>query len=319
MEVDQEVRVGESRKTAGDDLRCSTWARMNAVDPVATAGAYRGYLLVEWPLPWPGDAAEVDGLAGAAELASASGFRLQLLAPAARPATGAAATRLRVAVYRWNGSGFAGREETPPARQVAAVVRELLADPGSGSPLDAGATDVLVCGHGSRDRCCGSLGTRLAAEVSESPPGPGDGVRWWRTSHTGGHRFAPTALLLPAGTLWANLDRALLSGVIGETLDPAEAARHYRGCAGVGPREVQAIEREVLALEGWGLLAAARRGEALGGRRFRLIVGTGDSARAFEAEVAVGRELLVPVCGAPVSAARKTEAELVVRGLALVA
>jgi hypothetical protein len=66
----------------------------------------------------------------------------------------------------------------------------------------------------------------------------------WRTSLTGGHRFAPTALLLAEGTLWADLDLDLLVGVSDRSLDVDEAARLYRGCAGLDCLEVQAVERE---------------------------------------------------------------------------
>ena len=48
---------------------------------------------------------------------------------------------------------------------------------------------LLVCTHGGRDRCCGSDGTRLFQALFPPP-----GVRVWRTSHTAGHRFAPTAI-----------------------------------------------------------------------------------------------------------------------------
>ena len=65
------------------------------------------------------------------------------------------------------------------------------------------ADDVLVCGHGSRDRCCGSRDALALTALAQGHP-----VR--RTSHLGGHRFAPTALLLPEGTAWGSLDDALL-------------------------------------------------------------------------------------------------------------
>ena len=58
------------------------------------------------------------------------------------------------------------------------------------------------------DRCCGSLGTALAQELLADPLQLGDDVRVWRTSHTGGHRFAPTALVLPQGTVVGLLRRA---------------------------------------------------------------------------------------------------------------
>ena len=85
-------------------------------------------------------------------------------------------------------------------------------------PLDV--IDLLICTHGKRDVCCGQSGTALYAELcSRLDQGAApdaaqgavqDGViskyRLWRTSHTGGHRFAPTALTFPDGYAWAYLD-----------------------------------------------------------------------------------------------------------------
>ena len=45
---------------------------------------------------------------------------------------------------------------------------------------------LLICTHGSRDRCCGSLGVKLARCLREA------GADVWEVSHIGGHRFAPT-------------------------------------------------------------------------------------------------------------------------------
>ena len=57
-------------------------------------------------------------------------------------------------------------------------------------PLEACSdTLTLVCTHGRRDQCCAVLGRPLVDVV--------EGGR--ESSHIGGHRFAPTVLLLPSG------------------------------------------------------------------------------------------------------------------------
>jgi hypothetical protein len=65
-------------------------------------------------------------------------------------------------------------------------------------PADRGA--LLVCTNGTRDRCCAVLGRPVAEGAAAAHPG-----RVWETTHTSGHRFAPTAVLLPAGTLHGRL------------------------------------------------------------------------------------------------------------------
>jgi len=78
----------------------------------------------------------------------------------------------------------------------------------------------------------GSAGSYQGFALVEIP------LAWPRRS--GGHRFAPTALLLPEGTLWAYLDLDLLVGVSDRSLDVDEAVRLYRGCAGLDcPEELR--------------------------------------------------------------------------------
>jgi hypothetical protein len=59
---------------------------------------------------------------------------------------------------------------------------------------------LLVCTNGTRDVCCASRGRPVAAGVFAEHP---DQV--WEVTHTSGHRFAPTAVLLPFGTLHGRL------------------------------------------------------------------------------------------------------------------
>ena len=55
---------------------------------------------------------------------------------------------------------------------------------------------LLVCTNGTRDTCCARLGRPVAAAAARRFP---DQV--WEVTHTSGHRFAPTTVLLPSGAL----------------------------------------------------------------------------------------------------------------------
>lgn len=55
---------------------------------------------------------------------------------------------------------------------------------------------LLVCTNGTRDTCCARLGRPVAAAAEAVHPD-----RVWEVTHTSGHRFAATTVLLPAGTL----------------------------------------------------------------------------------------------------------------------
>lgn len=73
---------------------------------------------------------------------------------------------------------------------------------------------MLVCAHGKRDQCCAVLGRPIAARLSTEF---GDTV--WECSHTGGHRFAPSMILLPTGYTYGRLSAE----------QSAEAARRRPG------------------------------------------------------------------------------------------
>jgi hypothetical protein len=311
--------------------RCSGFARAEGLDPVGTAGSYRGYVVLEVPLPWPREITEHPALAPAAAALKQADLRLQGVVP---PAGRAPGERRLLAFVRPAGpfDRYRSFAWSVPADGVADALVALAAAVAGGHdnaggappagpavPVGSGAEvgrHVLVCTHGTRDTCCGAQGTRLATAL----PGLGAGVHAWRTSHTGGHRFAPTAVLLPEGTAWAYLDLDSLVGISDRTLDLGEAARRYRGCTGLDEAEVQAVEREALLTVGWSWLDHRRQGTVIergeGWARVRLQgEAPGGSTRAFEGTVEVARLVPVPDCGRPLEEATKSAPELRVRDL----
>jgi hypothetical protein len=146
-----------------------------------------------------------------------------------------------------------------------------------GSLRDWGARDpdplLLVCANGRRDRCCGHSGGRLADALWRGPLAD----RVLTCTHLGGHRFAPTALLLPTGALHGRLDepsaaRLLTDATHGDmarhtlrghsTLDqPAQVAevhaRTITGHSGLAPLLVELTasddpDRMGATVRGWG-------------------------------------------------------------------
>ena len=293
----------------GSGLLCSSWARGQNIDPIGTAGCYRGYLLLEWPLPWSRDFGDDPALAPVVTLARSAGMRLQGLVPVS------AGEPSRVIAYRWppaGGASFERRELAVGPGEVVAAALEILAAP----PSSGAVTDVLVCTHGRRDRCCGSLGTALARELLADPGQLGEGVRVWRTSHTGGHRFAATAVVLPQGTAWAFCDAEALVRIVHRRGPLSDLLPRYRGCAGMATPAVQALERAVFGEVGWPLLGMTRWGAELGGGRTELVVeDPGGSRVVWEAVISVGREVPAPSCGLAIELATKTEPQLVVAHL----
>lgn len=101
---------------------------------------------------------------------------------------------------------------------------------------------LLVCTNGTRDTCCARLGRPVAAAAAEAHPG-----RVWEVTHTSGHRFAPTTVLLPSGALHGRiLDAApiLEAADRGELLDLG-----YRGRS-TWPSLGQVAEAEIRLVAG---------------------------------------------------------------------
>jgi hypothetical protein len=59
---------------------------------------------------------------------------------------------------------------------------------------------LMICANSRRDVCCSVRGRPVALEAALQRPG-----QVWECSHTGGHRFAPTGVLLPFGQAFGRL------------------------------------------------------------------------------------------------------------------
>lgn len=92
---------------------------------------------------------------------------------------------------------------------------------------------VLVCTHGKRDVCCAIKGRPLAAELVGRHPG----TTVWETSHTKGHRFAPSILLMPWGYSYGWLNVEAADGLVqaaqsGDWFQPGNRGRGLYGPRG---------------------------------------------------------------------------------------
>lgn len=117
---------------------------------------------------------------------------------------------------------------------------------------------LLVCTNGTRDVCCAVTGRPVAASAAREHPG-----RVWETTHTSGHRFAPTAVVLPHGTLHGRLDGRSAAGLLaaaarGETV--LEGARGRSAWAPPGQVAELAV-REAIGELGLESLAVSRAGD----------------------------------------------------------
>ncbi|MDT3397681.1 sucrase ferredoxin, partial [Streptomyces sp. B1866] len=235
---------------------CATVSRDLSEPLAGTAATATTWLLLEQPGPWGSDAltgSHLDPVVGGAleRAAEGTGVRVVLIRRPGRHADRRVPARHRVfAAHTAPGrSWIRTAETTAPERLLRLDFAALGAgDPGAlpgdewspytGEPL------VLVCTNGRRDRCCALLGRPLAAELAAS------GVEGtWEVTHIGGHRFAPTLVVLPYGYAYG---RATAQAVKDVLVSVREGRVVTDGCRGRSAWEApgQAAELAVRELTG---------------------------------------------------------------------
>lgn len=196
-------------------MRCSHDAQS---EPLAgTATFARRWIIVEHPGPWPRnplDAAHLDPRL--LEWDSLPGTRVLLTR---HP------DRRDQSDYVWLFDANS-RELVTGHRELLDQVPQWLEGDHPGTLSDEPI--LFVCTHAKRDQCCAIEGRGLVQQLA-SP-------HVWECSHLGGHRFAPTALLLPTGS---HLGRLSAEGAMAALEDPDSPHNtvYMRGNVRWEPRE----------------------------------------------------------------------------------
>ena len=253
---------------------CSLVAKENNEPLIGTAVPFDHLLAIELDPPWPRDAwqaAQVPaGLSAILNRVAGRGIKVRpqaLLPDAQRSQRGLK----RVLFFQRPAEAFATYfplEFFLPDTQIIPLIEALLERPddlvhfNSYRQANTHQRDLLVCTHGSRDICCGKFGYGLYTALQEHPLVISGQVRVWRTSHTGGHRFAPTLIDLPYGHYWGHLDVDILPALLERHGSVEALLPHYRGWSGLSPLE-QIAEREIWRAEGWAWLDYHKVGQML--------------------------------------------------------
>ncbi len=197
-------------------------------DPRGSAATFTSFLLIEHRTAFGREAADdaLRALYGdaAAGIAAVPGLRPFAVRP----------------VGRADGSGsqvrWAGRTGTD------ALLRPLGAAPSAQRLQDLATAaaqpfDPLfaVCTNGSRDRCCAIKGRDLAGVLHRRLDDPDDEPTVMEISHLGGHRYAPTMLVLPWGYAYAWLDADLALDIAYAAQDGLVHPGGLRGRADLSP------------------------------------------------------------------------------------
>jgi hypothetical protein len=158
-------------------------------------------------------------------------------------AAGAARTD-RVEILLWARARGLEAAADVPLGEAAARIEHWLAGERAGEPVETPL--VLVCSDGRHDRCCAAHGRAFAGALRAEAARRASAIQVAESSHLGGHRFAATCVVLPAGRMYGRLapaDAAPLLDSIGA--DRTWAAR-YRGGLGE-PESVQVADAYLAA------------------------------------------------------------------------
>ncbi|MGC4856299.1 sucrase ferredoxin [Micromonospora sp. DT4] len=214
--------------TPPDEL-CAKVARWAEDLLAGTTPTTTSWLAVEQPGPWGRDAAtlsRLDPVLGAHLAAAAQdrGMRLLLIRrPSQRGFDEPGGRRVLMAHTR-PGSAWLESIRIEDDSELRHLDLDGLA---AGRPSGHGhRTDpvALVCTNAKRDRCCAVFGRALLRDLSDSRT-----AEVWECSHLGGHRFAPTALVLPHGYMYGWLTPDLLDDALAAAAAHRLDLRRLRG------------------------------------------------------------------------------------------
>jgi hypothetical protein len=217
-------------------LPCSELSESLAEDMAGTAPAEARVLVVEQSGPWGRDAVAESGLRPIADELSARaksiGARIQVV---------------RRSTRRYRSERLNLWLADIPAHSLThfqvTSAEELLAVPLDTWPGTEDSQLVLCCTHSTRDPCCARRGLPLHRALRTA------GADVWHASHLGGHRFAATMAVLPAGVWLGRVPAEDAAAVLGTLRDGRLPLPYVRGRAG-HPPIAQAAELAIRRQEG---------------------------------------------------------------------
>lgn len=237
---------------------CANLSRESGEDIIGSAPGHSTYIAIECPQPWAAKALESKGipenLRALAEKTRQSKQSVRFILITSNRTASSSGTKVILCRKKEGlADGYYKREfETSKIEEVAPILENYLAGEESGAEwVESLSKDILVCTHGSHDKCCAKYGypffreaRAIASEMDLR------NVRVWEASHIGGHRFAPTFLSLPDGRYYGAVDGESFKSILLRKGDIRCFNRVYRGW-GLLPMPIQVLEQELILQKGW--------------------------------------------------------------------
>lgn len=196
----------------------------------------RGYLAVEDAGPWGRAGISESGLgetgASLESVAKAAGVKVLVMRATHREGRGHPVRRRVFAAVHGPYRRLVGFSVGEPAELLGLNLAAYAGDLCDVHPeaVEIDHPLLLVCTHAKRDQCCAIEGGPLARSLARTHPG-----QVFECSHLGGHRFAPTALSLPAGAVYGRLDLESATRALKLAADGMVEPRSLRGISALPP------------------------------------------------------------------------------------
>jgi hypothetical protein len=237
---------------------CADDTRQQGEEIIGSATDYQTYILVECPLPWISNAFSSKwiphNLQMLVEETTKAKLPVRFLLIANDLTHKVEHTTLLIYQKQAGlGSGYIKHEfKLSNIEQVASVVKKWLWGKTPDTEIEPSMNrDILICTHGSYDKCCARYGNPFYFYATDTITNLNlQNVRVWRSSHFGGHRFAPTAIDLPEARYYGRLDDNSFQIILTRTGDIQNLKQVYRGWGILHPA-LQVLERDLMLSQGW--------------------------------------------------------------------
>ena len=281
---------------------CAFAAQRAGESPGGTAGQYQTYILIECPTPWAAKALDSKGIPPALrryihDVSTEKSVRFLCIN---RGSNKTPKQAVRLLIYEQSGqneppssllasdnfsSGYRGYEfrlasldqviscleaywqhsaVQSKSQNTSEGTHALVYGEAVGKKIEK--QDILVCTHGMRDKCCAKLGRPVFRGAQRmATKGILPNARVWKTSHIGGHRFAPTAITFPDGRYYGRLSLSALKAALTREGDINQLRPVYRGW-GILPQPLQLLEQLLFLQHGWSWLDRSVTYQQLGSK-----------------------------------------------------
>ncbi|MUG95644.1 sucrase ferredoxin [Scytonema sp. UIC 10036] len=237
---------------------CADSSRQAGEDIIGSATNHQTYVLIECPTPWAAEAFDSrwvpENLRTLVKEVTQAKVPIRFLLISNGSSHKTDSTTLLIYHRKEKlGHGYRKQEwKLENIEQAATLIKKWLWGKCCDNEVKATATrDILICTHGSHDKCCAKYGNPFYYEATAAISELGlNDIRVWKASHFGGHRFAPTAIDLPEGRYYGVLDSTSFKSILTRTGDIECLKKVYRGW-GTLPYPLQTMERELILRYGW--------------------------------------------------------------------